>query len=189
MLTAARFRNANWLLEQCHRIWLAVGINGSWKRSAVGGEKDLAVFFIVLWSYGRKICAMDILKFQMVVHVFSGFALFKELQWVYCRLESLCKLSTANKVPSDLPTNECKSKINTVHLKTGFIWKFSQEWHLSMGYASEGSLWKKPPTVKSWNCEALDEKSCIKEFLVALLQASAASLKVTDLLFVKRQHN
>ena len=24
-------RNADWLLEQCHKIWLAVGINGSWK--------------------------------------------------------------------------------------------------------------------------------------------------------------
>ena len=25
-------RNANWLLEQYHRIWLAVEINGSWRR-------------------------------------------------------------------------------------------------------------------------------------------------------------
>ena len=55
-------RNAEWLLEQCHRIWLAVGINGIWKRlflgewSAVSGEKDFAVFFIVLRSCGRKIC-------------------------------------------------------------------------------------------------------------------------------------
>ena len=62
-----------------------------------------------------------------------------------------------------------------------------------MGFASEGSLWKKPPTVKSWNCEianceVLDEKCHIKEFWVALLPASAASLKVTDL-FVKQQHN
>ena len=59
---------------------------------------------------------------------------------------------------------------------------------LNMGYASGGSLWKKPPTVKSWNCEianceVLDEKYRIKEFLVALLPASAASRKVTDLLF------
>ena len=49
-------RNTNWLLEQCHRIWLTVGINGSWKRSAIDGEKDFAVFFIALWSYRRKIC-------------------------------------------------------------------------------------------------------------------------------------
>ena len=49
-------RNANWLLEQCHRIWLAVGITRSWKCSNVSGEKDFAVSFIVLWSYGRKIC-------------------------------------------------------------------------------------------------------------------------------------
>ena len=49
-------RNTNWLLEQCHRIWLAVGINGSWNCSAVGRENDFAVFFIVLWSYGRELC-------------------------------------------------------------------------------------------------------------------------------------
>ena len=64
-------RNADWLLEQCHRIWLAVGINGSWKRlflawlialkncrkwSAVSGEKDFAFFFCVLRSSVRKIC-------------------------------------------------------------------------------------------------------------------------------------
>ena len=42
--------------------------------------------------------------------------------------------------------------------------------------------------MKSWNCEianceVLDEKYGIKEFLVALLLASASSLNVTDLLF------
>ena len=77
VLLAARFvRNADWLLEQCHRIWLTVGINGSWKRlflgewSAVSGEKDFAVFFIVLRSRGRKIClkmCMEIQKIQLVV--------------------------------------------------------------------------------------------------------------------------
>ena len=56
------------------------------------------------------ICAMDIPKIQVVVHIFSGFALFTELMWVYRGVESLCKLLTANKLPFDLPTNECKSK-------------------------------------------------------------------------------
>ena len=56
------------------------------------------------------ICAMDIPKIQIVVHIFSGFALFTELMWVYRGVESLCKLLTANKLPFDLPTNECKSK-------------------------------------------------------------------------------
>ena len=56
------------------------------------------------------ICAMEIKKNHMLVHVFSGLALFTELMWVYRRVESLCKLLTANKVPVDLPTNECKSK-------------------------------------------------------------------------------
>ena len=59
------------------------------------------------------ICAMEsygIQKIHMVVHIFSGFALFTELMWVYRGVESLCKLLTANKVLFDLPTNECKSK-------------------------------------------------------------------------------
>ena len=56
------------------------------------------------------ICTMEIQKIHMVVHIFSGFALFTELMWVYRGVESLCKLLTANKVPFDLPTNECKSK-------------------------------------------------------------------------------
>ena len=54
------------------------------------------------------ICAMEIQKIQMVVHIFSGFALFTDPMWVYRGVESLCKLLTANIVPFDLPTNECK---------------------------------------------------------------------------------
>ena len=45
------------------------------------------------------ICALEIQKIQMVVYIFSGFALFTELMWVYRRAESLCKLLTANNVP------------------------------------------------------------------------------------------
>ena len=45
---------------------------------------DFAVFFLLLF-YGlivgkyALICAMEIQKIQMVVHIFSGFALFTEL--------------------------------------------------------------------------------------------------------------
>ena len=59
---------------------------------------DFAVFVIVLWSYGRKnalICAMEIQKIHMVVHIFSGFALFTELMRVYRGVQSLCKLQGA----------------------------------------------------------------------------------------------
>ena len=45
------------------------------------------------------ICALEIQKIQMVVYIFSGFALFTELMWVYRIVESLCKLLTANNVP------------------------------------------------------------------------------------------
>ena len=48
---------------------------------------DFAVFFIVLWSYGTVgkyalICAMEIQKIHMVVHIFSGFALFTESECI-----------------------------------------------------------------------------------------------------------
>ena len=58
--------------------------------------KDFAVFFIFIFlrSCGGKyslICAREIQKNQMVVHVFSGFALFTELMRVYRGVESLCR--------------------------------------------------------------------------------------------------
>ena len=56
------------------------------------------------------ICTMEIPKIQMIVHIFSGFALFMELIWVYRGVESICKFLTANKVPFDLATNKCTSK-------------------------------------------------------------------------------
>ena len=72
--------NADWPLKQCHRIWLAVGINRSWKRlflawliAAVSGEKDFAVFLLFYGLMVGKyalICAMEIQKIQMVVHIF-----------------------------------------------------------------------------------------------------------------------
>ena len=40
--------NADWLLEQRHRIWLAVGINGSWK------SLFLAWLFSQMISHGRR---------------------------------------------------------------------------------------------------------------------------------------
>ena len=53
------------------------------------GRVDFAVFFIVLWSYhclmvGKYalICAMEIQKIHMVVHIFSGFALFTESECI-----------------------------------------------------------------------------------------------------------
>ena len=56
------------------------------------------------------ICAMEIQKIHMIVHIFSGFALFTELMSVFRGVESLCKLLAANKMLFDLPTNEYKSK-------------------------------------------------------------------------------
>ena len=80
---------------------------------------DFAVFFIVLWSYGRKICLnMKIQKIHVVVHIFSGFALFTESECI----------AELNPSASCLPLTRCLliyqqtgANQNTVHLKTGFI--------------------------------------------------------------------
>ena len=56
------------------------------------------------------ICAMEIKKIHMAVHIFSGFALFTESECIAELNWSLFKLLTANKVHFDLPTNGCKSK-------------------------------------------------------------------------------
>ena len=68
---------------------------------------SVLLFYGLIVEKYALICAVEIQKIRMVVHIFSGFALFTELM---CGVESLCKLLTANKVPFDLPTNECKSK-------------------------------------------------------------------------------
>ena len=59
-------RNADWLLEQFHRIWLDVGVNESWKRSFLAWlfsrmirrrrREGFCCLFYSLSSYGRKIC-------------------------------------------------------------------------------------------------------------------------------------
>ena len=91
-----------------------------------GKRSRILLSFLFLFFYGLVvgkysfICAMEIQKIQMIVHIFSGFALFTELMRVYRGVESLCRVLTANKMPFDLPTNECKAKY-CHHLKTGFI--------------------------------------------------------------------
>ena len=74
---------------------------------------DFVVFFIVLWCYGKKIClnmCMEIQKIHMVVHIFSGFALVRELMRVYRGVESPCTLLKANKVPFDSDAHERASR-------------------------------------------------------------------------------
>ena len=70
-------------------------------------------------------------------------------KWVYRGVESLCKLLTPKK-RCLLIYQQTSANQNTVHLKTGFIWKFSREWLFWTRYASGGSLRKKPkwPSVK-----------------------------------------
>ena len=117
---------------------------------------DFAVFFIAL------ICAMEIQKIHMVAHIFSGFALFTESEciaelnpsascWLLTRCLLIYQQTSANQ--------------NTVHLKTGFIWKFGREWLLWTVYASGGSLRKKPPSLTVKKYKTKNIASLFKEFL------------------------
>ena len=170
-------RNADWLLEQFHKIWLAVGNAGSWKRLFLAWlfswmirrrRREGSILLSFLLFYGLMVgkyaltCTMEIQKIHMVVHIFSGFALFTELMWVYRGVESLCKLVTASKVLFNY--QQTSAEQNTIHLKSGFIWKFSREWLFWTRYASGGSLRKKPqsPTVK-YKTKTI--ASLFKEFL------------------------
>ena len=76
-------------LEHCHKIWLAVGINGSWKGlflALLFSRGLILLSFLLFYGFivGKYalICAMEIQKIQMVVHIFSGFALFTKLMSV-----------------------------------------------------------------------------------------------------------
>ena len=154
-------RNADWLLEQCNKIWLAVGNAGSWKRLFFAWlfswmirrrRREGSILLSFLLFYGLMvgkyalICAMEIQKIHVLVHIFSGFALFTVSECI----------AELNPSASCWPATRCiliyqqtGVNQNTVHLKTGFIWKLSREWLLWTEYGSGGSLRKKPqsPTV------------------------------------------
>ena len=159
MLTAARCWPQGWLVVRTmsqdligcwnqRKFESAYSSRGCREWFAIGGEKDrfCRLFFIVLWSYGRKIC-LNMCHGNSENSYGCSYLLricFIYGKWVYRGVESLCKLLTANKVPFDLPNQQASANQNTVHLKTCFIWKLSWEWLLWTGYvyASGGSLRK-----------------------------------------------
>ena len=120
-------RKADWLLEQCHRIWLAVGINGSWKRLFLAWlialkwmihrqRREGFIFFLYIYSFTvlwkEKMPSYVAWKFKKFIWLFIsscfiyGTNVSVSRSWIPLQVESL----TANRVPFDLPTNECKSK-------------------------------------------------------------------------------
>ena len=64
--------NNDWLLEQCHRIGLAVGVNGSRKRLILTWLKHSKIFANDPPSADRRILQ----NIQMIVHIFSGWICF-----------------------------------------------------------------------------------------------------------------
>ena len=176
MLTAARF----W-----PQRWLAVGtmpqdLIGCWNQRklkvlislvvvfvndppSAKRNVDFAVFFIVLWSYGSKICLNmchgKLWKFRKFIWLFIS---SQDLLYLRNYCECIAEL---NPSASCWPLTRCfliyqqtsanQNTVHSVHLKSGFIWKFSREWLFWTGYARGRSLRKKPqsPTVipcKQW---------------------------------------
>ena len=138
----------------------------------VNDTPSAAVVFIVFWSYGRKIClnmCHGNSEIHMVVHIFSGFALFTELMWEYPGVESLCSVDR-------LLYQQTSVNQSTGHLKSGFIWKFSREWLCWTRYASSGSL-------IIAHCERNLNRHRIAVqgiFVSIIVKAGGASLKVWD---------
>ena len=109
---------------------------------------DFAVFFIVWWSYGKKIC----------LNKYHGNS--EKFIWLFISsLDLLYLRNKCERIAELNPSASCwlltrcfsiyqqtSADQNTVHVKSGFIGKFSREWLLWMGHASGG------------NCKVLDEK-------------------------------
>ena len=106
--------NADWLLEQRHRIWLAVGINGSWK------SLFLAWLFSQMISHGRR--EGSILLSYMPSYVPRK---FRKFRWLFISSQDLLYswnysecIAELNLSPSCWPwamcrmckSNKCKSK-------------------------------------------------------------------------------
>ena len=111
---------------------------------------DFAVFCIVLWSYGRKICP------NMCHENSENSYGCSYLLRICFFMESEC-IEELNPSASSWPVTRClwftnkRVQINILSIfKTGFIWKFSREWLFWTGHASGDSLRKKPqsPTVR-----------------------------------------
>ena len=60
--------------------------------------QSVLLFYGLIVGKYALICGVEIQKIRMVVHIFLGFALLTELMCMYRRVESLCKLLTANNV-------------------------------------------------------------------------------------------
>ena len=170
MLTAARCWPQGWLVVRTmsqHLIgcWnqrkfeSAYSSRGCREWFAIGGEKDrfCRLFFIVLWSYGRKIC-LNMCHGNSENSYGCSYLLricFIYGKWVYRGVESLCKLLTANKVPFDLPNQQASANQNTVHLKL-----VSFESLAGNDFCERGTYTQAEAHCESSiaNCEILDQK-------------------------------
>ena len=134
--------NADWLLEQRHRIWLAVEINRSWKSSFLAwlflrmishGQREGSILlsFFVSWSYSRKIClnmcqGNSENSYLLRICFIHGTKVSVLQSWIPLQVVDLEQCVEC--------ANHTSANQNPLHLKTGFVWKFSWEWLLWMGY-------------------------------------------------------
>ena len=102
-------------------------------------------------------CAMETQKIHMVVHIFSGFALFTESECI----------AELNPSASCWPLTRCNKRRredqNTVHLKSGFIWKFSREWLSERGTQAEAHC-KRNLNRQLWSIRRKLSHRCSRNF-------------------------
>ena len=176
MLTAVRFWPQRWLAVRTMPQDL-IGCSNQRKLKALiprvvvfvirRRRREGSILLSFLLFYGLMvgkyalICAMEIQKIHVVVHIFSGFALFTESE---CIAELNPSASCWPRTRCLLIYQQTSANHNTVHLQTCFMWKFSRELLLWTGYASGRSLRKKPqsPAVR-YNTKNI--ASMFKEFL------------------------
>ena len=155
--------------------------------SAIRGEKGRCAVGFVWWSYGRKICLNMYhensensygCSYLLWICFICGTNVSVSRSWI--PLEVRCWPLTR----CFLIYQQTSADQNTVHLKSGFIWKFSREWLFWAGYANGGLIAKETSIA---NCEVLDEKHRMITvqgiFVGIIIKASGATLKVTHLLF------
>ena len=126
---------------------------------------DFAVFyFIVLWSYSRKI------YLNMCYGNSDAYSCLLRICFIYGTINVSVSQSWISLLSCSWPRTMCfliyqqtSANQNTVHLENGLIWKFSREWLLWSVCSSEGSLRKKSQS-PLWSVRPKISHRCSRSF-------------------------
>ena len=152
-----------------------IGINGSWKclflawlfsRMISSRRREGSILLSFKFFYGlivekyTLICAMEIQKIHSCLFriwfIYGTTNVSVSQSWISllnCWPRTMCRL-----IYQQTSANQ-----NTLHLTSGFIWKFSREWLLWTGCATGGSLRKKPQWAM-WSIRRKTSHRCSRNF-------------------------